>query len=69
MSKYIDSISTDENVFTNDFSKQIWEVTYKLPGETCIEDTWKRVAKAVASVEPYDLYLSLIHISEPTRPY
>ena len=56
MSKYIDSVSTDENVFTNDFSKQIWEVTYKLPGETCIEDTWKRVAKAVASVEPYKLY-------------
>lgn len=56
MSKYIDSVSTDENVFTNDFSKQIWEVTYKLPGETCIEDTWKRVAKAVASVESYDLY-------------
>lgn len=56
MSKYIDSVSTDENVFTNDFSKQIWEVTYKLPGETCIEDTWKRVAKAVASVEPGDLY-------------
>lgn len=56
MSKYIDSVSTDENVFTNDFSKQIWEVTYKLPGETCIEDTWKRVAKAVASVEPHDLY-------------
>lgn len=60
MSKYIDSVSTDENVFTNDFSKQIWEVTYKLPGETCIEDTWKRVAKAVASVEPcksYDIYV------------
>lgn len=56
MSKYIDSISTDENVFTNDFSKQIWEVTYKLPGETCIEDTWKRVAKAVASVESCELY-------------
>lgn len=56
MSKYIDSVSTDENVFTNDFSKQIWEVTYKLPGETCIEDTWKRVAKAVASVEPCELY-------------
>ena len=56
MSKYIDSVSTDENVFTNDFSKQIWEVTYKLPGETCIEDTWKRVAKAVASAEPGDLY-------------
>ena len=37
--------------FTNDFSKEIWETTYKLKSEQTIEETWRRVAKAVASVE------------------
>ena len=37
--------------FTNDFSKEIWETNYKLKTEKTIEETWSRVAKAVASVE------------------
>ena len=41
----------NNNYFTNDFSKSVWTTTYKLPTESTIEDTWKRVAKAVASVE------------------
>ena len=36
--------------FTNDFSKEIYELTYKLNDET-IDDTFRRVAKAVADVE------------------
>lgn len=32
-------------------SRQIWEMKYKHPNDTCIEDTWRRVAKALASVE------------------
>lgn len=37
--------------FTNSFSQSIWEQNYKLKTEQTIEDTWRRVAKAVASVE------------------
>ena len=35
----------------NDFQKEIWKQNYKLPSENKIEDTWRRIAKAVASVE------------------
>lgn len=37
--------------FTNEFSRQIWEVTYKTQNENSITDTWRRVANAVADVE------------------
>ena len=37
--------------FTNSFSQSIWEQNYKLKTEQTIEDTWRRVAKAVAAVE------------------
>lgn len=40
--------------FTNDFSRQIWEVTYKTQNENSITDTWRRVANAVANVEKDD---------------
>lgn len=40
--------------FTNEFSRQIWEVTYKTQNEKSITDTWKRVANAVANVEKDD---------------
>ncbi len=37
--------------FTNDFSKEIWETKYQDSQDTTIEDTWLRVATALASVE------------------
>lgn len=40
--------------FTNDFSRQIWEVTYKTQNENSITDTWRRVANAIANVEKDD---------------
>lgn len=40
-----------KDYFTNDFSKEVWSTTYRAKGEASIDDTWKRVAKAVASVE------------------
>ena len=40
--------------FTNEFSRQIWEVTYKTQNENSITDTWRRVANAVADVEKDD---------------
>lgn len=36
---------------SNDFSKEIWEKTYKYRDETSIHDTWARNANAIASVE------------------
>ncbi len=36
--------------FTNDFSKETWEITYRYEDEN-LEGTWRRNAKAVASVE------------------
>lgn len=38
-------------MFTNDFSREIWNTTYKAPNETTIEDTLRRVAKGLASPE------------------
>ena len=40
-----------KDYFTNDFSKEVWDTTYRAKGEASVEATWKRVAKAVASVE------------------
>lgn len=37
--------------FKNDFSKEIWEQTYKHHTDKDVNDTWKRVAKDIASVE------------------
>jgi len=37
--------------FTNSFSKETWFQKYKLENDTCVEDTWRRVAKDLASVE------------------
>jgi len=37
--------------FTNDFSQEIWETTYKAPEDKTIEDTWERVAKSASLVE------------------
>lgn len=42
--------------FTNDFSKDIWIQNYKKKNENSISDTWKRVAKSVASVESTEDY-------------
>ncbi len=41
--------------FLNRFSKQIWETKYRNRDET-VEDTWRRVAKALASIEPHREY-------------
>lgn len=40
-----------DNYFTNDFSYEVWDTTYRAANETTIEDTWSRVAKAIAGVE------------------
>lgn len=50
--KQVKTKTTDNpDPFTNEFSRQIWEVTYKTQNENSITDTWKRVASAVANVE------------------
>ena len=40
-----------DNYFTNEFSYEVWDTTYRATNETTIEDTWHRVAKAIAGVE------------------
>ena len=37
--------------FTNSFSHETWYQKYKFTNDNSIEDTWKRVAKDLASVE------------------
>ena len=37
--------------FTNSFSHETWYQKYKFKNDNCVEDTWKRVAKDLASVE------------------
>ncbi len=37
--------------FTNSFSYETWYQKYKFAGDECVEDTWLRVAKDLASVE------------------
>jgi ribonucleoside-diphosphate reductase alpha chain len=38
-------------VFVDSFSEDVWYETYKNFNDACVDDTFKRVAKAVASVE------------------
>lgn len=55
MDEQVKTKTTDNpDPFTNEFSRQIWEVTYKTQNENSITDTWKRVASAVANVEKDD---------------
>lgn len=55
MDEQVKAKTTDNpDPFTNEFSRQIWEVTYKMQNEKSITDTWKRVANAVANVEKDD---------------
>ena len=55
MDEQVKAKTTDNpDPFTNEFSRQIWEVTYKTQNENSITDTWKRVANAVANVEKDD---------------
>lgn len=55
MDEQVKAKTTDNpDPFTNEFSRQIWEVTYKTQNEKSITDTWKRVANAVANVEKDD---------------
>ena len=37
--------------FTNLFSYETWYQKYKLEEDSCVEDTWRRVAKNIASAE------------------
>ena len=37
--------------FTNSFSEETWFQKYKLENDNCVEDTWRRVARDLASVE------------------
>lgn len=55
MDEQVKTKTTDNpDPFSNEFSRQIWEVTYKTQNENSITDTWKRVASAVANVEKDD---------------
>jgi ribonucleoside-diphosphate reductase alpha chain len=38
-------------VFTNEFSEEVWRTTHKWSGDKTIEDTHRRVAKTIASIE------------------
>ena len=40
-----------ETTFQDSFSQEIWETTYKDHKDTSINDTFRRIAKAIASVE------------------
>ena len=40
-----------DSAFTNDFSQETWYQKYKLGTDSSIEDTWRRVAKDLASIE------------------
>ena len=43
MDEQVKAKTTDNpDPFTNEFSRQIWEVTYKTQNENSITDTWKR---------------------------
>lgn len=51
------ALSPNRTVFDQPISEQIWSMKYQYrtrDGEidTCVEDTWERVAQALASVEP-----------------
>ena len=37
--------------FTNSFSYETWYQKYKFKTDACVEDTWRRVAKDLASIE------------------
>jgi len=40
-----------QTIFSNDFSREIWETTYKHFTDSNIDETFRRIAKAIASVE------------------
>lgn len=40
-----------DTIFLDDFSREVWETTYRHKDEKTVNDTLRRVAKAVASVE------------------
>ncbi|MFO7582904.1 adenosylcobalamin-dependent ribonucleoside-diphosphate reductase [Guyparkeria sp.] len=42
----------ERDAFASDISRTIWDLRYRQPGERCIENSWDRVAHALAAVEP-----------------
>lgn len=38
----------------DELAQTLWSVKYRQPGESAIADSWRRVATALASVEPHD---------------
>jgi len=40
-----------DSKFSNSFSEETWYQKYKFGSDTCVEDTWRRVAKDLASIE------------------
>lgn len=44
----------NKKYFNNGFSEEIWNQNYRRGSELTVEDTWRRVASAVASVESSD---------------
>ena len=45
------SKQNNATIFEDPFSEEIWRSTYKDHKDTCVDDTFRRVAKALASVE------------------
>ncbi|MFW5954485.1 MAG: adenosylcobalamin-dependent ribonucleoside-diphosphate reductase [Guyparkeria sp.] len=41
----------EHDAFASDISRTIWDSRYRQPGETRVEDSWERVAHALAAVE------------------
>lgn len=54
---FLESLSPEEInevFFPNDFSEEVWRTTYKDHNDQDVYDTWKRIAKDIASVEETD---------------
>lgn len=59
---------TKQTVFQDAFSEEIWTSTYKDYNDSCLQDTFKRVAKSMASAEKtpekqqewYDKFLDML---------
>ena len=44
----------NDSEFSIDVAREIWETKYRRAGERDVRDTWRRVAAALAAVEPTD---------------
>jgi ribonucleoside-diphosphate reductase alpha chain len=47
----VQDLQNTNTIFTNDFSREVWESTYKYHTDNSVDDTILRVAKDLASIE------------------